>query len=107
MSRALFGSEGWRLVAGICAPALVGRAAQTRRTGIAYQRLADAGMGLLHLDRGGLSRHLHHQLPVARVRPADAGDDLVDDLEEMVVITKADVRLEDATLFFDKYVLAG
>jgi hypothetical protein len=36
--------------------------------------LADAGVGLLHLDRGLLPRHLHDQLAVARVRQAALRD---------------------------------
>ena len=48
---------------------LARRAAQARRARLAHLGLADARVGLLHLHGRGVSRHLHHQLAVARLRP--------------------------------------
>jgi stearoyl-CoA desaturase (delta-9 desaturase) len=44
------------------------RAVRAPGAGPAHDSLADAGVGLLRVDGGDLSRHLHHQLAVSSLR---------------------------------------
>ena len=62
------------LVPLLLAVALYGSATGWRRARARHQRLADAGLGLLHLDRRALPRDLHHQLARAPLRHAALRD---------------------------------